>query len=195
MKYLGMTAITVLLCLPLAAQEPEGGQGMEEMMAAWMKYAVPGDHHARLQPLAGKFVVKTKFRMAAEQPWQESVARVEGNWVLGDRFLMQKVHSEPDEMLPSGFEGLGFFGYDNYQQKYVLVWMDTMSTMALTAHGEADGGRIAFKGEYADPMSGSTKVFKWVYELDGESVSQHMYDQGGDGEMFVSGELTYERQQ
>jgi len=48
-------------------QEEKGGQDEAAMIAAWMKNAMPGEHHARLGAMAGKWKVVVKFWVHADE--------------------------------------------------------------------------------------------------------------------------------
>ncbi|MDA2939123.1 DUF1579 domain-containing protein [Acidobacteria bacterium AH-259-A15] len=70
---------------------------MKEMMAAYMKYAAPGQYHEYLKRLAAKWNLSGKFRMSPDAGWMESQSKAELNWILGGRFLQQKVSGEATE--------------------------------------------------------------------------------------------------
>lgn len=167
---------------------------MEEAMAAYMKLAEPGEHHAMLNPMAGEWVVETKFRMGPDGEWQPSSSEASIDWVLGGRFLKQEVSSPPSEFMPVPFEGLGYLGFDNYKKEYVSVWMDTFATMVLVTSGEGGDNAVTLDGHYADPMSGKQKSHRWAYKIhDDDHFSLMMYDEGPDGNLYVQGELHYHR--
>lgn len=200
----------LLLCMsaawfPLFAQQekPEGSHrereagedAMQEMMAAYMKYAAPGQYHEYLKPMAGKWNVSFRFRMSPDAAWTEDQSKAESNWILGGRFLQQKVSGEATESMPA-FEGLGLLGYDNYKGEYVSMWIDTMATMMIISKGRCDpaGKVITFKGTYGDPLTQSDKESKWVYRIQSDDrYVLEMYDKDPEGKEFLSGELTFDR--
>ena len=197
--------LTLLLWLtPLLGQsegsKKEGSQtdtpSMEEMMAAYMKLSQPGEQHAMLKPMAGEWAVDGKFRMAPDAEWMSSKSDASLEWVLGGRFLRQEVSSPPSDFMPYPFEGLGYLGYDNFEKKYVSVWMDSMGTMVLTGSGAGGDNSVSVEGKYPDPLGGGYKPYRWVYEIhDKDHFTMKMYEEGPDGNPYVHGELHYSRKQ
>lgn len=181
------------------AQPPAGGQPSEAekaMMEAYKKIAAPGPHHDQLKPLAGKWEIAGKFRMDAAAPWTETKSKSANEWILGGRFLTQKVNGDP--MMPGEppFEGFGILGFDNQSQKFVSTWMDNMGTMIMTAEGTGDaaGKVITFKGDYVDPMTNQKTWMKTVYKI--ESNDKYMIEMYGPdqaGKEFLVMELTHTR--
>ncbi|MHC4090741.1 MAG: DUF1579 domain-containing protein [Planctomycetota bacterium] len=162
-------------------------------MAAWLKYAAPGEHHEHLQPLAGKWELAVQHRHSAEAPWDESKATSEIRPVLGGRFLVEKVTGE---FMGGVFEGLGIYGYDNFHKKYTSIWMDTMSTMTMSSTGTCDGsGKVfTYVGDSEDPASGDTKQMRSVTRVvnDNKHVME-MYHTGPAGKEFKVMEIVYTR--
>ena len=67
-RNLGLGLACLFVCLSAAsAQEDE-----KAMMEKMMQLAAPGEHHAHMQALAGKWQQTSKFRMTPEAPWMES---------------------------------------------------------------------------------------------------------------------------
>jgi hypothetical protein len=166
---------------------------MDPAMEAWMKYANPGEHHKHLQGLIGSWDAKTRWRPAPGAPVQESTGEAKHSWVLGGRFVHLTYESK---FMEQPFSGIGYIGYDNYKQKYVSVWMDSMGTLMETAQGTSDaaGKVITLRGEYDDPVSGKTKTPKSIYRF--TSPNQYvleMYDTGPDGKEFKALEVVHAR--
>lgn len=173
------------------AQEPE--RQMDPAMEAWLKYASPGEHHKHLEALVGTWDAKTKFWPAPDAPVQASSGLAKNSSILDGRFVQVTYQSE---FMGQPFSGMGFMGYDNYQQKYVDVWIDTMGTMMMTSEGTCDGSGkvITMRGEYADPMSGGGKSVRSVYRfVDPNEYVLEMYDTTPEGKEFKSLEITHTR--
>ena len=100
----------------------------QEQMAAWMKYANPGEKHAYLKKLEGKWTGKAKFWMQPGAPPTESEGTAVNTLILGGRFLQSSYTSE---VMGQPFEGFGLDGYDIHKQKYIGLWTDTMATKML----------------------------------------------------------------
>jgi hypothetical protein len=175
---------------------PAGGDDMAAMMEAFVKAATPGPHHDHLKPLVGKWDAVGKFRFSPEAPWEESRSKAVFEWIMGGRFLTQKVMGK--SMMPGmpSFEGFGILGYDNGTEKYKSVWLDNYGTMIMGADGACDatGKTITFKSTYKDPMSGQPTWMKTVYKIESnERFVLSMYGPNETGEEFLSMELTYTR--
>ncbi len=208
MKKLGI----VLGCLLLAAASvlaqqksqkdapekgPPGGDEMAAMMAEMIKYGTPGEHHANLKPLAGKWKMSSKFRQVPEAPWNESGGESTIEWILGGRFLNQRVLSPATDAFPMDFEGFGLLGYDNFAKEYLAIWTDNFSTGLMHFKGSCNtsGKVITFAGEYNHPAKGGalTKE-RWVYRIINENKFVfEMWQPDKNGKEFMHGEITYNR--
>jgi hypothetical protein len=177
-----------------------GGDEMAKMMEAFQKAATPGEFHAKLKPLAGKWTFVTKARMSPDEPWHESPGKAEYKWILGGRILSQEVKASPgehDAAMGGPFEGFGLTGYDNMTKKYFNAWADSMGTGLMMSTGSVDssGKTFTYTGEYQDPVSGQKKTAKSVLKIAGDDkIVFEMYDTGPDGKEFMSLEVTYTRQ-
>ncbi|HUU82717.1 MAG TPA: DUF1579 family protein [Phycisphaerae bacterium] len=167
---------------------------MDPQMVAWMKYAMPGEHHEYLKPMMGNWNLAIRYRMTAEAEWQEDKATAVFRWILGGRFMMQEVTGE--EFMGQRFEGLGIIGYDNYAKKYTCTWQDTMMTMTMITTGTCDssGKEFTFSGEYDDVVTGKTKKGKSVIRIINENkLVWEGYDTTEDGTEYQSMEIAYTR--
>jgi len=163
-------------------------------MEAWKKMSEPGEFHAHLQPLVGRWNQVTKHRMSPDQPWEESTGIAEYRWILDGRFLQQDVKGEMAEGYP--FIGLGIMAYDNVKRKYVSVWADNFMSGFMLAEGACDdsGKVITFQGEYSDPMTGKIQKDKSVFRIiNNDKHVFEMYGTTPDGKEFRSLEVTYTR--
>lgn len=171
------------------------------MMETMIKAGTPGEHHAKLKPMAGKWTYVTKWRMSPEQPWSESPGKAEYRWMLGERVMVHEAKNDPGDpmeaMFGGPFQGFGLTGYDNVAKKYWNIWTDSMSTGMMVSYGTADasGKTLTFTGEYHDPMTGKTKAVKTVTKIVGDDkVVFEMHDKLPDGKEFQNLEVTYTRQ-
>ena len=108
---------------------------MDEQMAAWMKYAQPGEGHRFLERLAGKWDARVKFWMQPGASPIESTGSTVNELMMGGRFLKSEYTAE---FMGSPFQGMALDGFDNQKQKYVGLWIDTMGTMMLVFEGSCD---------------------------------------------------------
>ncbi len=186
-----------LMAGTVISQEYKGEEGQPDpkaMMEAWKKMSEPGEFHAHLKPLVGRWSQVVKHRMAPDQPWEESGGTTEYRWILDGRFLLEKVKGEMMEGV--AFEGLGILAYDKVKKKYVSVWADNFGTGFMISEGtcDASGKVITYRGEYADPMSGQTKRQKSILRIiNNDKHVFVMYDTTPDGKEFKSLEITFTR--
>jgi len=68
---------------------------VDERMAAWMKYAQPGDGHRFLRQLAGSWEASTKLWMEPGAPPMESTGSSVNERIMGGRFLKSDYTGEP----------------------------------------------------------------------------------------------------
>lgn len=174
------------------AQKPQEDP-MAAMMEALAKTAQPGENHAHLQPLIGSWKLNVKWRMEPESEYQVSESTAVLEWILGGRYVSEKVRGEVDG---EPFEGRGFLGYDNLRKKFTSLWMDSMSTGTMFSYGTADesGKIITFSGEGINPMTGQTQKERMVIRvINNDKFISEMYQPGPDGKEFQSMEITYTR--
>jgi hypothetical protein len=145
----------------------------EAMMAACMEAATPGKGHRSLEPLVGSWSAKTTFWMAPDAPAWICTGTSEHRWVLGGRYLRQEFRGAGEG---GPFEGIGYTGYDNGQQKFVGTWMDSMGTgiMASEGAGKPTSTRIAFTSKYFDPASKKEVLFDSLIRV--QDRDHHTYE-------------------
>lgn len=186
----------LVLALPLLADDRKKKQpAMDEnaMMELWMKAMTPGEPHKLLDPFVGTFDFKVTTWMAPGAPPSESTGVSENRWVLGKRYVEQKVTGSFMDM---PFEGVGYTGYDNVGKHYFGTWMDTMSTGMMTSTGnvEKDGKTFTFLGSMLDPMTGkAAKVKEKITVRSNDEIVMEMWAEAPDGKMFKNMEIVYTR--
>lgn len=179
-----------------AAGDKAGDEAMKKMMEEYMKIAAPGENHKLLNPLAGKWQAAGRFRMTPDAPWTESKSEADSEWVLGGRFLLQKVKGDPMMGMPQPFEGLGLMGYDNGKKKFIFSWADNMGTMIMAGEGSADstGKTITFMSNCEDPMTKKPTSMKSVYKVESnDKYVLQMYQPAPDGKEFLAMEIVNTR--
>ena len=134
---------------------------------------------------AGTWDTVTKIWMAGPNaPPTESKGTAENKPVLGGRFLQETVSWSmpmPDmktgEMTMLPVEGMGLFGFDNYQKMYVGCFADTTGTQLLTMRGamSPDGRTLTMYGEMDEPMLGIRgRMVKYVTRI--ISDDKHVFE-------------------
>jgi len=195
---------SLLLAAPVGAQEAKepkeakkaskkGQPDQAAMMAAWQKYATPGENHARLKAFAGSWTAAVKMWMAPDAPPQESAGTEEAKLIMGDRYLQADFkgtfNGQP-------FSGVGFTGYDNGRKKFVGVWIDNMGTGIMTSEGtcDAEGKVYTYAAMATDPMTGKTSKSRMVMRVDSDTKhTKEMYGKGPSGKEYKMMEIVYTR--
>ena len=185
---------------PKVGDKPAPGQPTPEEMAMMkkaMEASTPGEAHAKLKPLTGKWNYITKWKMSPEAEWGESKGKAEFKWIMGDRFLVQDIKGEPDPSMGGmAFEGHGMMGYDNVTKKYWSTWLDNMGTGVMMSEGTADGSgkTFTFESEYSCPIKGGKVAAKTVTKIEGDDkMVFQMFDKDEKGKEFQNLEVTYTR--
>jgi hypothetical protein len=192
-----VVALVLVLCagaLPAAAQQDQQMSAEQKAaMEAWMKYATPGANHKLLEPFVGTWSVTMTFWEAPGAPPNTSQGTSENTWVLGGRFVQQKVTAM---MMGQPFEGIGYTGYDNFKKHFVGTWMDSMGTMMMTSTGRADatGKVLTFTSTMDDVVSGKSMTVREVSRV--VDANRHVFEMYGPdktGKEFKTMEIVYTR--
>ncbi len=177
----------------MRTDDASGFAGMTpEMMAKWAEIATPGDNHKALDGMVGNWTAVSKWWVAPDTEPMVSTGTCTNSWVLGGRYIMTTFNGD---MMGQPFEGLGLMGYDNYKQKYIQIWMDSMSTMWMTSEGTMSGNTCTLNSEFDDFMTGKkSRMRQEVKVIDNDHHVLNMYGFTPDGKEFQMGEITYTRQ-
>lgn len=153
---LGEAMLTWAVCFAAGVCLAEDGKvpvSPEDFAKAAEAAGQPGPAHDRLKPLAGHWTYTCKLWMEPGGEPIETKGTIEREWILGGRFLSEKVEGTGFDGRP-GFEGFGLIGYDNNLQKYTQTFACTMGTGTSTGVGTAaKSGGITFQTECACPLS------------------------------------------
>lgn len=146
--------------------EDKDAKSPEELLKALEEAGKPGPEHARLQPLVGSWSYTAKFWMDPSQPPIETKGTIERKFVLGNRFLEERVTGTGFDGKP-GFEGLGLLGYDNGRKQYTSSWSCSMGTGTCLGLGTADeSGTLTFRTESFCPVEKKTIKGREVIRLE-----------------------------
>ncbi len=94
------------------------------------------------------------------------------------------------------FTGLGISGYDNLNNQFVGMWIDSFGTGIMTSTGSCndDWTVCTSEGTAPDPITGTNKKIKMVdRKIDADNYVLEMYDTNSDGEEWMTFEMTYKR--
>ena len=163
-----------------------------EMMAQRQAAMTPSAGHARLMPMVGTWRATTTFTMAPGAPPQVHGGTSVHRMVLGGRYLEQ-MYKGMSMGMP--FEGVGYTGYDNVQQRYVGTWMDTFGTgvMNFIGVGKPTDERIDTVAEAIEP-SGQKRTFENIVRIYNHGRhSYEMWTTGPTGKKYRTMIVEYER--
>ncbi|MEQ9619190.1 MAG: DUF1579 domain-containing protein [Deltaproteobacteria bacterium] len=192
---LGITAVNVIAQDETEQPEAEAMDKMhQEMMAKWKEYATPGENHKALDPMAGEWEYTAKWWNTPDSEPEVSNGTSEAKWIMGDRYLKQKVEGTS---MGQEFKGMGLLGYDNASKEYESVWIDNMGTGIMTGSGTYDPAARTFeyKGTYSCPMEdGKDKSYRSVTKImSDDKYTFEMYMPGPEGEEYRALEIVYTR--
>jgi hypothetical protein len=161
------------------AQEKSPGQDqMNEMMKKWKEIAAPGNPHKKLDMFVGTWDVETRMWMGGpEAPPTTTRGSTTFAWTVGGRYLRQDFRGE---MAGMPVEGMGYTGYDNFEKKYVGVWMDNTTTAIFSMEGtmNREGTVLTMYGKMDEWMTGEVgKMSKYVFRvLDKDTIVFEIHD-------------------
>jgi hypothetical protein len=190
--------VAVCLTAVLAASTPVAAQesremSQKEMMERMMKYTTPTKAHDFLKNYVGTWEVDaTTYEQPGAQP-TKSRGTMTGELLFGGRFAECRFSGQ---MMGQPFMGIQIEGFDLFQQKYVGLWIDSMSTNFFLTSGtlDASGKVLTETGMLPDPRTGSgLKVRSVTTLLDGGKYRYEMYHPGPDGKEFKAMEIVYTR--
>jgi len=172
----------------------------QTMMMQMMKLGSPGEHHKMLDVFAGTWNLTVTSKMAPNAPAQTMTGTSEKKWILGNRFIEEKVQGTSDaKMGMPPFEGMGILGYDNIRHEYVSLWMDNMMTGVMEGESKYNPQTKMFteKGSVSCPMTGEKRrKFRGVVTvIDNNHYTYDMYMMDKHGNEFKSMSIDYQRAQ
>jgi hypothetical protein len=195
-----LTLTLVVLCAAVVfgqgeKMKPVAKPAMDEQaaMELMQKLATPSGEHKKLDLLVGTWHAKNTMWMEPGKPPMVSEGTSEHTWVLGGRFLEQRVEGS---FMNMPFSGLGYTGYDNYKKKYVSVWMDTAGTSMLNTAGSfsASGKVLTSTGKMDDFTTGKTVTIREkMTVVSKDEVLFEMWGPGQDGKEYRMMEIRYTR--
>ncbi|MFZ2446848.1 MAG: DUF1579 domain-containing protein [Syntrophobacteraceae bacterium] len=126
---------------------------MQAIMEVYKKLAVPGEPHKLLAGRTGSWSTRNRYWTEPDKPPVESAGACERKMLLDGRYLQEEFTGE---MMGGPFAGIGITGYDNQSGKYVMAWIDSLSTGIYFFEGSAgaDGRSIMMESHMNDPVKG-----------------------------------------
>ncbi|MBM3879552.1 MAG: DUF1579 domain-containing protein [Verrucomicrobia bacterium] len=142
--------------------------------AAAQGVPTPTPQHALLKRQAGEWTTTIKSPEGESNGTLSSKLECGGLWLSSDfrgEFAGQK------------FQGRGLDGYDPAKQKYVSVWVDSMSTQLMLFEGTYDDAKktLSMKGDGPGPDGTPAKYRNETRFVDDDHLTFTMYLVGADG--------------
>ena len=197
-KY-ALALLAAVVLFPNLAVSQDAGPGvispekMAEMMKKWMEASKPGEYHERMARFIGKYDTETTIFGMGPAPIK-SKGEAEIRWLLEGRWMLTESRGS---MMGMPMHGFGIQGYDNFKQKYVGMWVDSMSTALLTMSGTAsrDGKTESMWGLMDEPMTGEVgKHVKYVTRvIDKDTFAFEIHDLAIGGDRTKVVEIVYTR--
>jgi hypothetical protein len=162
--------------------------------APWMAAITPNENHKRLEVFVGAWNVDVTSQMDPSQPAEHTTGESIQRWVLDGRFVMQE-HS--GTMMNMPFKGLGLWGYDNVEKKYIGVWGDTMGTGLMNSSGQYDEKTKSWTmlGSFKDPGGQEIKTKEVITVLSNDKHTFDFYMVGPDGKDTKAMTIVYTRKE
>jgi hypothetical protein len=139
-------------------------------MLAFAAAATPGEMHKHLLADAGVWNGKNTMWMApgADPIQSESTSTITP--LLGGRFIRCEVKGEMPGMGP--YHGLGVYGYDNIEKKFIATWIDNHSTSMGRGTGELskDGKTLTWTFTSNCPITKKPATMRQVETVTGEGT-------------------------
>jgi hypothetical protein len=135
------------------------------VLLAWAGYAptgekkeppdpsAPGPEHKVLERLVGTYTAKVKGYFEAGKPPEESTGTMKRKMLMDGRYLQEDFEGKMGDIT---FTGMGIVGFDKFRKRYVMTWIDSMSTGFMTSDGAYDAAKKTFTylSEDVDPATG-----------------------------------------
>ncbi len=148
---LGVSALGISTLRGTADEKPAQAPSPEEIAKAMAEAARPGPEHAKLDRLAGKWTYTGKCWMMPDQPPMEMKGTAERKWILGGKFLEERMTGTG--FGDAKFESFGLLGYDKGTKKYTWTFACNMGTGASNGVGVEDAeGKLVYTATCFCPL-------------------------------------------
>ncbi|MBI1380291.1 MAG: DUF1579 domain-containing protein [Planctomycetaceae bacterium] len=187
---------TVRTAEPAVAVEAAATQDMSpemmRMMEAMTVAGTPGEHHRKLDALAGEWKADITMWMMPDAPAMQMVGSASQAWDFDGRFLNCAFKGD---FMGQPFRGMALMGYDNVGEYYTSLWLDNSSTGMMVAKGQLsdDGKQISFSGEANCPIENGPCVNEEVLTIEGPDRWTSVMHTTRGGKRYKSMEIVYTR--
>ncbi|MBI4602504.1 MAG: DUF1579 family protein [Planctomycetes bacterium] len=169
---------------------------LAEFLKEYAKYSVPTAHHKHLEPLVGTWRSEGSCWLGPAKPQWAFNGTAEIRWILGKRFLMQQFSGQWAALFP--MEAVRILGYDSFKERYVSVWMSSLSTYPYLEIGTcAESGKVfCLEGEFDDVAKRVKKKCRSVTRiLDGDKHLMEAFGYDPEGKEFKALHMVCTRQE
>ena len=190
-----MTILLVIIPSVTFALDPAPKASQPDpKMEAFQKASTPGEEHKLLSQFVGKWDHVVSWWMSPDAQPEVSKGNTEIESILGGRFIRQHVTGTS---MGQPFEGIGITGYDNLKQNFTTMWIDNMSTGAMSgiAHFDKQKNALIDTGSFSCPMSPTgTQSYQAVWELPVRNAFKYeMFGTSPEGKSFRMMEIVYKK--
>jgi hypothetical protein len=177
----------------LTKQSPPTSTDEQTRVDKTAAYATPSDHHKILNAKIGRWNDTLRFWADANSPPHEFKCISEFAWAVGGRYVMDHTSGTS----PSGpFEGMGWSGYDNLKNRYVMAWIDNTLTGIMYFEGtyDTETKTFTYASETPDVEAGKFVYNRWTEKwVSSDKWVVESFVAGNDGKEFKCFEITYVR--
>ena len=170
---LALAGLVILAGHSVVQAGPKSKLGDNEIMEALNKYDSIGKAHRVLKKFRGDYEQVAKwFNTPGKKPIEDRCTSTTG-WLLGGRFMTQKVKGQ---WLGRDYEGLMTIGYDYGAEQYVMTWIDSFHSRMVESRGtfDKDSDTFTFEGTFFDAIAGKDRTVKTVMKLVGKRAACHI---------------------
>ena len=161
-------------------------------MKAYMAFITPGAMHKWLASFNGTWEANAVSYMNPSKPDTSKLVQTYSMMLNG---LYQEARIT-GQMMGMPFEGRSWSGFDNAKKKFVMTWVDNVSsgTTYLTGDYDAATKTLNLKGTQTNPTNGKDMGIREVMKvIDNDTYTLTMYGDGPDGKEIKFMEGTFKR--
>lgn len=150
---------------------PPAPEEMQKQFQRWQATWEPSKWHRLFERMIGEWNTETSVYMQGpDGPAMKSNGTTKYQWEVPGKWVR---YQGTGSMMGQPIEQFGTLGYDNFKQKFVGAFHDSLGTNLLTAEGtlNADGTTLMLWGNMDEPMTGQTdKSVRYDYVFESNDV-------------------------
>lgn len=188
------------LPVPAAGKPASNPAEDADMMKQMMELSKLNEHHKLLAVMTGSWTTAVKMWMAPGAPPSESTGSATCKAIMDGRYFIEDFAGKVPMPSPDGkvkempFTGMSVNAYDNVKKKFLVTWMDSMSTGIYLAEGDYDPATktVTYTGEAEMVPGMKTKVRQSVKTIDNDHHVFEYFENRG-AEYVKTMEIAYTR--